>query len=136
MANQPQQVQQNQQQVAAAVCMARTPAQYSIDQPLNFAEHNNVTIIKNGCTPLEGEKYDGTKLKMFLAQLSNRAAQFNWNAQGMLTYGPNNLNLLTQYGEITMETVRQQAEQYQPLLDRQCQYSAMMFQCINASITP
>lgn len=116
--------------------VARTPAQYSQDQPLNFAERNDVTIFKNGCAPLEGDKYDGTKLKMFLAQLANRANQFNWNSQGMLTYGPNHLNLLTQYGEITMATVRQQAEQYQPLLDRRCQNSAMMFQCINASITP
>ena len=38
----------------------------------------------------------------------------------MLTYGPHNLahlwatQSLTQYGEITMATVRQQAEQYQP----------------------
>jgi hypothetical protein len=94
------------------------PAQYSIDQPLNFAEHNDIIIFKSGCAPLGGEKYDGTKFTMFLAQLSNRVTQFNWNAQGMLTYGPNNLNLLTQYGEITVATVRQQAEQYQPLLDR------------------
>jgi hypothetical protein len=132
MADKPQQF----QQVAAAVRVARMPAQYSIDQPLNFAERNDIIIFKNGCASLEGKKYDGTKLKIFLAQLSNRTTQFNWSAQGMLTYGPNNPNLLTQYGEITVAKVRQQAEQYQPLLDGQCQNSAMMFQCINASITP
>jgi hypothetical protein len=53
----------------------------------------------------------------------------------MLIYGPRALNLLTQYGEITMAQVRAQAEIYQPLLDRRCQNSAMMFQCINASIS-
>jgi len=91
MADKPQQF----QQVAAAVRVARMPAQYSIDQPLNFAERNDIIIFKNGCASLEGKKYDGTKLKIFLAQLSNRATQFNWSAQGMLTYGPNNPNLLT-----------------------------------------
>jgi hypothetical protein len=53
----------------------------------------------------------------------------------MLTYGPNGLNLLTQYGEITMAQLKAQAEVYQPLLDCQCQNSTMMFQCISASIS-
>ncbi len=71
---------------------------------------------------------------MFLTKLQFKANQYNWNAQGMFTYGPTHLNLLTQYGEITMAQVRQLEEIYQPLLDWQCQNSAMMFQCINASI--
>jgi hypothetical protein len=53
----------------------------------------------------------------------------------MLTYGANGFNLLIQYGEIAMAQVRAQAEIYQPLLDWQCQNSAMMFQCINTSIS-
>jgi hypothetical protein len=79
MADQGQQPDQKQPQ-APAIRVARTPAQC-----------NDVTILKNGCAPLEGDKYDGTKLKMFLAQLANKASQFNWNSQGMLTYGPHNL---------------------------------------------
>jgi hypothetical protein len=90
MADQGQQPDQKQPQ-APAIRVARTPAQYSQDQPLYFAQCNDVTILKNGCAPLEGDKYDGTKLKMFLAQLANKASQFNWNSQGMLTYGPHNL---------------------------------------------
>jgi hypothetical protein len=31
---------------------------------------------------------------MFLIKLQFKANQYNWNAQGMLTYGPTQLNLL------------------------------------------
>jgi hypothetical protein len=117
------------------VCVARTPAQYTIVQPLDCSQPNDISIFKNGCAALEGDKYNRTKLKLFLTKLQSKAGQFNWNALGMLTYGPRALNLLTQYGEITMAQVRAQAEIYQPLLDRRCQNSAMMFQCINASIS-
>jgi hypothetical protein len=48
-------------QAAAApvIRVAKMPAQYSILQPLNFAERNNITIFINGCAPLDGETYDG-----------------------------------------------------------------------------
>jgi hypothetical protein len=109
--------------------------QLPVVQPLDFSQRNDITVFKNGCAALEGDKYDGTKLKLFLTKLQSKAGQFNSNALGILTYGPRALNLLTQYGEITMAQVRAQAEIYQPLLDRRCQNSAMMFQCINASIS-
>jgi hypothetical protein len=125
-----------QQPPAVAVRVARTPAQYSEDQPLNFAERNDIAIFNKGCEPLEGDKYDGAKLKVFLARLQVKAEKFNWKSQGMLTCGAHNSNLLTQYGEITMNEVKTAAELYQPLLDRQCQNSTMMFQCIMDSITP
>jgi hypothetical protein len=80
---------------APVIRVARTPAQYMIAQPLDFAQHNDMTIFKNGCAPLEGDKHDGTKLKMFLTKLQFKASQYNWNAQGMLTYGPNQLNLVS-----------------------------------------
>ena len=95
------------------VRVARTPAQYTIVQPLDFSQCNDITVFKNGCTALEGDKYNGTKSKLFLTKLQSKAGQFNWNALDMLTYGPRELNLLTQYGEITMAQVRAQAEIYQ-----------------------
>jgi hypothetical protein len=116
--------------------VARTPVQYSGDQPLNFAKCNDITIFNKGCEALEGDKYDGKKLNLFLAQLQVKAEKYNWNSQGMLTYGSQNLNVLTQYGEITMAEVKAAAEVYQPLMDCRCQNSAMMFQCIMDSITP
>jgi hypothetical protein len=94
------------------------PNQYSILQPLNFAKCNDITIFKNGCAPLDGHKCDGTKLKLFLTKLESKEGEFNWSSQGMLTYGPNEMSLLTQYGEITMAQVKAQAEAHQPLLDR------------------
>jgi hypothetical protein len=118
------------------VLVARNPAQYSEDEPLNFAERNDIAIFNKACKPLKGDKYDGTKLKLFLAQLQIKAEKFNWKSQGMLTFGAHNLNLLTQYGENTINEVKGQAEIHQPLLDRQCQNSTMSFQCIMDSITP
>jgi len=135
MAEPAQQQNQPAPQAAIVVRVARTPAQYTIVEPLDFSQRNDITVFKNGCAALKGDKYDGTKLKLFLTYLQSKAGQFNWNALGMLTYGPRALNLLTQYGEITMAQVRAQAEIYQPLLDCRCQNSAMMFQCINASIS-
>jgi hypothetical protein len=114
---------------------ARTPAEFSANQPLNFAERNDIAIFNKGCEPLEGDKYDGTKLNLFLARLQVKAEKYNWNSQGLLTFGPRNLNLLTQYGEITMEQVKQAAEAYQPLVDRRAQNSAMLFSCVMDSIT-
>jgi hypothetical protein len=63
---------------AVAVRVARSPAQYSEDQPLNFAERNDIAIFNKGCEPLKGDKYDGTKLKIFLARLQVKAEKFNW----------------------------------------------------------
>jgi hypothetical protein len=40
-----------------AVQVARTPAKYSEDQPLNFAECNDNAIFNKGFEPLEGNKY-------------------------------------------------------------------------------
>jgi hypothetical protein len=114
---------------------ARTPAEYSANQPLNFAERNDIAIFNKGCEPLEGNKYDGTKLNLFLARLQVKAEKYNWNSQGLLTFGARNLNLLAQYGEITMEQVKQAAETYQPLINRQAQNSAMLFSCVMDSIT-
>jgi hypothetical protein len=82
---------------------------------------------------LEGDTYDGTKLNLFLARLQVKAEKYNWNIQGMLTFG--NCYLLTHYGEITMAQVEQAAEAYQPLVDWLSQNSAMMFSCIYDSRT-
>jgi hypothetical protein len=54
----------NQQQPAVpaaptpVVRAARTPAQYMISQPLDFTQRNDITIFKNGCAPLDSNKYD------------------------------------------------------------------------------
>jgi hypothetical protein len=45
--------------------VARMPVQYTITQPLDFNQRNDITIFKNGCAALEGDRYDGTKLKTF-----------------------------------------------------------------------
>ena len=73
-ANQEQQGQPAIAQAAAApvIQVARTPAQYSICQPLNFSECNDITIFKNGCAPLDGEKYDATKLNLFLTSYNQK----------------------------------------------------------------
>jgi hypothetical protein len=47
------------------VGVARIPAQYSDDQPHNFSEQNDIAIFNKSCEPLEGHKYDGTKLNLF-----------------------------------------------------------------------
>jgi hypothetical protein len=47
------------------VRVARTPAQYTIVQPMDFSQRSDITVFTNGCAALEGDKYNGTILKLF-----------------------------------------------------------------------
>ncbi len=85
---------------------ALTPPYQTQNQALNYQEKRDSEIYYKGCAPLEGDPYDGTKLKDFLARIQARAGQFDWHP--ILTV--QNKNLLEEYGVITREEVRQHAE--------------------------
>jgi len=56
MANQGQQPPDQQllaQPQPPPVRVARTPAQYTIVQPLDFSQRNDITVFKNGCAARE-----------------------------------------------------------------------------------
>jgi hypothetical protein len=64
-----QQQQQEMQNQNPPVAAARTPECYSQDAPLDYSQRNDIAIFHKGCKALEGEKYDGSKLALFLACL-------------------------------------------------------------------
>ena len=72
-------------------------------QALNYQEKRDADTYYKGCQSLEGDPYDGTKLKDFLARLQAKASQFGWDQ--ILTV--QNRNLLDDYGVITREEVLQ-----------------------------
>lgn len=110
---------------------ALTPAYQTQNQALNYQEKRDADTYYKGCLPLEGDPYDGTKLKDFLARLQAKASQFGWDQ--ILTI--QNRNLLDDYGVITREDVLQHARGYQALNDRRAQNSDMLYHCTRTSIT-
>lgn len=121
--------------LAPPMAAAHTPAEYSTNQPLNLAKCNDLALSNKGCESPEGNKYDRTKLNLFVVRFQAKAEHCNWDSQGLLNFGPQNLNWLTQYGEIAMEQVTPAAEIYQPLNNCCAQNSAMLFSCVMDSIT-
>jgi hypothetical protein len=125
--------QQQQQQPAGPPAFALTPAYSTQNQPLNYQEKRDADTYYKGCTALEGDPYDGTKLSDFLARLKAKADQFGWS--DLLTILPEGRDLLTDYGTITRAQVRAHAQVYQPLNDRRAQNSNMLYNCVRTSIT-
>jgi len=99
----PQQVQQ--QGPPAAVVFARTPATFQQHQLLNYAEKRDVEIYNKGSAPLSGGQWDGKSVHALMVRVGERAGQYGW--MPMLTFGAR--NLITGYGDITREKVRQAA---------------------------
>ncbi len=122
-----------QQQPAGPPAFALTPAYSNQDRILNYQEKRDADTYYKGCTALEGDPYDGTKLADFLSRLQAKADQFGWNS--LLTILPEECNLLTDYGTITRAEVRAHAQVYQPLDDRRAQNSNMLYNCIRTSIS-
>jgi hypothetical protein len=87
---------------------ALIPAYQTQNQALNYQEKRDADTYYKGCAPLEGDPYDGTKLKDFLARLQAKAGQFGWGP--ILTI--QNRNLLEDYGVITRQEVLQHAQTY------------------------
>jgi hypothetical protein len=62
-------------QVPAPPPFALTPAYQTQNQALNYQEKRDADTYYKGCQPLEGDPYDGTKLKDFLTRLQAKASQ-------------------------------------------------------------
>ena len=90
------------------------------------------------------EYYDGKgeKLSSFLFKLKTRAQEYGWMEGGVFEIevgdaaAPIQINMLTNYGTVTLEQVRAHALTYVNVANRAAQDSMMIFQCVMKSLTP
>ena len=100
----------------AAIPFALAPALVGVDQPLDYSTRAGQTLYASATTELP-YKFTGkqSSLPTFLEAIRDRATQTGWSDIFSITTGqdannqPINKDLLTQYGEITLEQVRRDA---------------------------
>ena len=86
------------------------------------------------------EKYDGSqeKLQHFLYYVGLRATEYGWNENGILDIDLDNgetINLITRYGEVTLQQVVDHVATYMNTPCRAAQDSTMLFHALNKSIS-
>lgn len=95
---------------------------------IDYSTKENQAMYRAATEPLD-IKFDGssTGLKLFIDQITTRAAQYGWNT----TFG----NLLTKYGEVSMTDLKTKAQTYLAQEGRDAQNSDMIYNCLWRSIT-
>lgn len=119
---------------------ALTPGTFDAG-PLNFAKSSDNKLYKSGASklPVEIDCKPGT-LKLFLSALQDRSIAFGWDSILDIpddiedADGPTK-NLLTEYGRIDLDHLREHVETYADEETRQAQNSMMLFQCLKESLT-
>lgn len=119
---------------------ALAPALLNQAQPWDYSTREGHSIYKGACAPLP-YKFEGKKssLTAFLLAVRTRAEQYGWQDIFEITIGQDanganiNRNLLTHYGEITLEQVRADAD-YIGTPSRNAQMSHQMFQCLHSTV--
>lgn len=124
------------------VLYARCPSMYRNDQLLNFAKAEDKKLYQKGTSAL-GSTFgcDPDDFTLFLNELSDRANSYGWKS--ILTIpvdknvvdGPTN-HLIDEYGRVSIERVRADASSYIGTICRQDQDAYMLFECLQASLSP
>jgi len=113
--------------------LGRTSSNYVLD--LN--DEKDATHYAKATEPLN-YNYEGDpkKLWMFLHQIAARVDDFGWKSTVEI---PDNdgvpRNLLTNYGQLTMENVKEKAFTYQGIDNRDAQVSEMLYICVSSSLS-
>ena len=120
---------------------ARTPGNIRRNQFLDYSTKQGQQTFKDNSLELP-TKFDGSpeNLKIFIKHLQDRAEKAGWNDIITIPVGPAgarvDMNLLTQYGRVSLQDVRAHSATWAGVADqRNDQNSAMMYQCISASLS-
>lgn len=135
----------------APVVFARSPGEY-VDpagpQFINWASEREVKAYKTAIKGLE-DKFDLSPLKLqsFMNRVQERATMFNWQeildiilpvpaaVPGMpLPQAPQPINLITNYGQVTLAQVQAHAGVYMAIEGRLNQQSGMLYSFLSNSI--
>ena len=127
----------------AAPAFALAPALINPNQPLDYSTRAGQNLYASATAPLP-YTFNGreSSLPAFLQAISNRSATAGWDNIFMITIGNDaagaaiQRHLLTQYGEITIENVRNDAAvDYIGQQVRNAQISHQIHQCLTRSIS-
>ena len=108
---------------------------------IDLASTEGRKLYEKAVSPLDDDKFDcqSDHLRLFLNNLSRRALTFGWDSlnNGILIMRVRNktINILRNYGEISLYDIREIEENKISHQTRRTQDSVMLFHCIMNSIT-
>ena len=122
---------------------ALTPGLANPLQPWNYGTSEGLKIFTFASSKLQDTPYNGDVkgLKMFLIALGKRGESYGWNTSlfnisNQEAGNPQDKNLLTQYGVLTLENCQAHATAYIGIPNRAAQASVMCLNAITASVGP
>ena len=126
---------ENQQETARIMSpsLGRTNSNYILD----LTDEKDATHYAKATEPLS-YNYEGDpkKLWMFLHQIAARVDDFGWKSTiEILDNDGTPRNLLNNYGQLTMENVKEKALTYQGKDNWDAQVSEMIYICVSSSIS-
>jgi hypothetical protein len=115
---------------------ALVPGQANND-PLDYSKAADVKLFHRAIKGIE-PKFDlkENSLQVFLAKVKEQARIFNWAAVIDIPDTAGTVrNLITNYGQLTIDNCKTHAMTYIAAQNRRAQDSMMMFQCLSSSLT-
>ncbi|KAL7575398.1 hypothetical protein ACA910_007306 [Epithemia clementina (nom. ined.)] len=106
----------------------------------NVLDYDNdagaVKLNHKAIAPME-ELFDRTpeKIHVFLANVADKARQYNWDAILTVSMAPNTFHLITEYGQVTQAQVRAHTTTYVGTQMRNAQNSDMLYHFLMALLT-
>ena len=108
---------------------------------LNLGTAEGRKIYDRAIVPLDDDKFDcqSDQLRLFLSNLARRAQTFGWDAPQsgvlMLQTQHTAINILRNYGEVTLDSIRESEAIHLLTPTRRAQDSVMLFHCLMNSIS-
>jgi hypothetical protein len=119
------------------VAFARAPGQAGSGQILDYTKEPAKKLYKNATAPLASlHDLKASNLRDFLQLLSQRVDVYDWDTIVDIENDDGTfVNLIKQYGNVSLEQVRNEASVYEGKNNRASQDSQMMADCILNSLT-
>jgi hypothetical protein len=139
---QAQQPQQQQAQAQQQVVFSLTPGTLDGTAILDYKTKMGQTLYKDATSKLSAELYDCSPdgYLQFMKSLKVRAEAFGWSEQDRLLWiepstGANKINLITDYGRISLERIQAVEDGRINQETRLAQDNRALYECLNNSLT-
>jgi hypothetical protein len=111
--------------------VAMEPLSINHNLYLDYRDPQSIKFFNKGREKLPGDPFSGKNIFSWLKRLEIKANEFHWiptlTIEGKL--------LTTHFAELSMDTVKKAAQEFQNEAQRKAQNSRMLFYCITASIS-
>jgi hypothetical protein len=98
---------------------------------LDYRDSQSIKFFNKGRERLPGDPFSGKNIFSWLKRLEIKASEFHW----IPTLTIDGKLLTTHFAELSMDTVKKAAQEFQNEAQRKAQNSRMLFYCITASIS-